>query len=96
MRLFSLQKRRLPDVSFQYQKGNYRKEEDSLLRKICGDRTRGHGYKLREGRFTLGTRKKAYKMRLVISGTECPLMWLMSHPWRLSKARMDKAWVRAI
>ena len=43
-------------AAFQYLKGNYRKEEDRLFSRVCGDRTRGNGFKLKEGRFTLGIR----------------------------------------
>jgi len=36
-------------VAFQYLKG-YRKEGDRPLSRVCGDRTRGNGFKLKEGR----------------------------------------------
>ena len=51
--LFSLEKRRLCGelrAAFQYLKGSYRKEEDRLFSRVCGNRTRGDGFRLKEGR----------------------------------------------
>lgn len=47
-------------AAFQYQKGVCKKEEDRLLSKVCGDRTRGDGFKLEEGRFRLDVRKEVF------------------------------------
>ena len=46
-------------VAFQYLKGNYRKEGDRLFSSVCGDRTKGSVFKLKESRFTLDIRKKS-------------------------------------
>ena len=46
--LFSLQGDLI--AAFQYLKGSYRKEEDRLFSRVCGNRTRGDGFRLKEGR----------------------------------------------
>jgi len=59
--LFSLEKRRLwrgHIAAFQYLKGVYKKTGEGLFISICIDRTRGNGFKLKEGRFRLEARKK--------------------------------------
>ena len=51
--LCSLEKRRLRGelrAACQYLKGNYRKEGDRHFIRLCGDRTRGNGLKVKEGR----------------------------------------------
>ena len=65
--LFSLKKRRLRGnlrADIQYLRRGYRKEE-RLYSRACGDRTRGNGFKLREGNFRLVIRKKSFTMRMV-------------------------------
>ncbi len=49
--LFSLEKRMLwgdLNAAFQYLRGSYRREGDRLFSRVCGDRRRGYGFKLRE------------------------------------------------
>jgi len=42
----------------QYPKGSYKNEGDTLLNRVCGDRTRRNGFKLKEDRSSLVIWKK--------------------------------------
>jgi len=48
-----------------YLKGGYKKEGDRLFSRICSDRTKGKGFMLREGRFSLDIRKRSFTVRVV-------------------------------
>ena len=59
--LFSLEKRRLQEdlrAAFQYLEGAYKKAGEGHFTRAWSDRTRGNGFKLKEGRFRLNTKKK--------------------------------------
>ena len=73
--MFSLEKKRVQGdlrAAFQYLKRSYRKEEDKLLSRVCSDRTRGNGFKLKEGNFRLDTRKKYFTVRVVRCWSRLP------------------------
>ena len=68
--LFSLEKRRLHGgedltVAFQCLKRPYRKAGEGLLIRACSERTRGNGFKLKEGKFRLDIRRKFFTARVV-------------------------------
>ena len=52
-------------MAFRYLKGSYRKEGDRLFSRVCGDRTRGNGFKFKEGRRRLDARKNSLTVRVV-------------------------------
>ena len=61
--LFSLEKRRLQGdlvVAFQYLKEAYKQEGSELFERVDNSRTRGKGFKLREGRLRLDIRGKFF------------------------------------
>ncbi|KAK4832865.1 hypothetical protein QYF61_025961 [Mycteria americana] len=64
--LFNLEKRRLQGDHIAAFQGAYKKDGSKLFSRACCDRTRGNGFKLKEGRFRLDIRKKFFTMRVLI------------------------------
>ena len=92
--LSSLEKRRLQGdlvAAFQYLKGDYSKDGGNLYSKACCDRTRGNGFKLKEGRFRLDIRKKVCTMRVVKHWHRLPREVVDAPSLETFKVRLDGA-----
>jgi len=71
--------------------GAYRKGGEGLFTRMCSDRTRGSGSKLKEGRFRLDIRKKFFTMRVVKHWNMLPGEAVAAPSLAVFKARLDGA-----
>ena len=72
---FSLERRRLRGdltAAFQYLKGPYKQEWNQLFTRVDNGKTRGDGFKLREGRFMFDIRWKFFSKRVVRCWSRLP------------------------
>ena len=93
--LCSMEKRRLRGelrAACQYLKGNYRKEGDRHFIRLCGDRTRGNGLKVKEGRLRLDVRKKSVSVWVVRHWHRLPRDVVDAPSMETFKARLIRPW----
>ena len=86
--MFSLEKRRLI-TAFQYLEEHYKKEGNQLFTRVHRDRTRGNGFKLKEGRFTLAVRRRYFAERVVSCWHRLPREAMDAPSLETFKARWD-------
>jgi len=67
------------------------RKERELFTRVCNDRTRGNGSKLKGGRFRLDLRKKFFTMRVVKRWHRLPRETLDAPSVEVFKARLDGA-----
>ena len=79
-------------AAFQYLKGVYKQEGNQLFTRVDNSRTRGNGFKLKEGRFRLDIRVKFFTVRAVRCWNSCPeRLWMPRPSLEVFKARLDGA-----
>jgi len=71
--------------------GANRKDGEGLFTRVCSDRTRGNGSKLKEGRFRRDIRKKFFTMRVVRLWPRLSREAVAAPSLAVIKARLDGA-----
>jgi len=72
-------------------RGAYKKAGEGLFTRAYSDRTRGHGFKLKEAGFRLEIRKKFFTRRLVRPRNRLPRKAVDAPSLEAFKARLDGA-----
>jgi len=76
-------------TAFQYLKGGYKQEGSQLFERVDNIRTRGNGFKLKEGRFRLGVREKFFTMRVVRFWNRLPREFVDAPSVEVFKVKLD-------
>ena len=90
-----LEKRRLQGdltVVFEFLKGAYEQDRDWLSKQSDSDRTRGNGFKGKEGRFKLDTRKNFFTQRVVRHWNGLMREVIGAYFWRHSRPCWMQLW----
>ena len=77
--------------AFQYLKRAYKQEGSQLFERVDNSRTRGNGFKLKEGRFRLDVRGKFFTMRVVRCWNRLSRVAVDALSLEAFKARLDGA-----
>jgi len=72
-------------------KGAYKQEGSELFERLDNSWTRGNGFKLKEGRFSLDVRGKFFTRRVVRCGNGLPREGVDAASLEVFKARLDEA-----
>ena len=75
--------------TFHYLKGAYKQEEERLFTWFYSDRTRGNGFKLKQGRFRSDIRRKISIPRVVTQWNRLSREVVDAPSLRAFKARLD-------
>ena len=78
-------------AAFQYLKGAYKQEGSQLFTRVDNGKTRGNGFKLKEGRFRLNIRRKFFTERVVRCWNRLPREVVDAPSLEVFRARLDGA-----
>ena len=76
-------------MAFLYLKGAYKKDGHKHFSKACCNRTRGNGFKLKEGRFGLDIRKTFFTMRVMKHWHRLPREMINAPSLETFKVRLE-------